>query len=547
MRMKKKVVILGGGVAGMSAAHELIERGFDVAVYEMKKIPGGKARSIPVPGSGKDGRKDLPGEHGFRFFPRFYKHITDTMERIPYGNNRRGVADNLVEGTRLGLARIDGLPVEFVTEFPTTVSDLRALFKSLFDNQLGLTEQEIDLYLARLWQVMTSCNERRAEEYQNMPWWTFIEADQQSPAFRRVFAGMTRILVAAKAREANTATVGTIGAQIMTDMVLPGGSADRLLNGPTNEVWLHPWLEYLQRCGVDYHLNAKVERILMSDGIISGATVTEYGETFDVQGDYYIAAFPVEVMAQFITEQMLEADPTLTGIRQLADDVDWMNGIQYFLNTDIPVIHGHMIYMDSPWALTSVSQKQFWPDVDLTGYGDGKVRGILSVDVSDWESEGILFGKSARHCTPEEVSQEVWAQLKASLNVGGQTILEDSLIHSWFLDEDVQLPNPDGTPVNLEPLLVNKVYTWELRPNAYTAIPNLFLASDYVKTHTDLATMEGANEAARRAVNAILDASGSKEKHCEIWEMYQFSPLMLQRWHDEVRFRKGLPWDGELW
>jgi uncharacterized protein with NAD-binding domain and iron-sulfur cluster len=38
-------------------------------------------------------------------------------------------------------------------------------------------------------------------------------------------------------------------------------------------------------------------------------------------------------------------------------------------------------------------------------------------------------------------------------------------------------------------------------------IPNLFLASDYVRTHTDLATMEGANEAARRAVNGLLDAA----------------------------------------
>ena len=33
--MNKKVVILGGGVAGMTAAHELLVRGFNVEVYEL--------------------------------------------------------------------------------------------------------------------------------------------------------------------------------------------------------------------------------------------------------------------------------------------------------------------------------------------------------------------------------------------------------------------------------------------------------------------------------------------------------------------------------
>ena len=50
--------------------------------------------------------------------------------------------------------------------------------------------------------------------------------------------------------------------------------------------------------------------------------------------------------------------------------------------------------------------------------------------------------------------------------------------------------------------------SWALRPEATTATPNLFFASDYVRTHTDLATMERANEAARRAVNGMLDATG---------------------------------------
>jgi uncharacterized protein with NAD-binding domain and iron-sulfur cluster len=80
--MSNRVAVLGGGVGGLSAAHELIERGFDVTVYERKNEFGGKARSLSAPNTGTDGRRDLPGEHGFRFFPAFYKHLPDTMMRI---------------------------------------------------------------------------------------------------------------------------------------------------------------------------------------------------------------------------------------------------------------------------------------------------------------------------------------------------------------------------------------------------------------------------------------------------------------------------------
>jgi hypothetical protein len=70
---------------------------------------------------------------------------------------------------------------------------------------------------------------------------------------------------------------------------------------------------------------------------------------------------------------------------------------------------------------------------------------------------------------------------------------------------------------NAEPLLVNVVGSRALRPMARTQVDNMFLAADYVQTETDLACMEGANEAARLAVNALLDAAASPEKRCETW------------------------------
>ncbi|MBL4715398.1 MAG: FAD-dependent oxidoreductase [Bacteroidia bacterium] len=547
--MKNKVIILGGGVAGLSAAHELIERGFDVHVYELKGIPGGKARSVKVPDSGKDNRKDLPGEHGFRFFPGFYRHVTDTMKRIPCNGQALGVFDNLVDATRGEMARFDKSPIKIVTRFPRNLKDLKAMISTFEDSDVGFTKEEKDFFAERLWQIMTSCENRRVDEYEKICWWDYVQADRFSENYKTLLAtGLTRTLVAAKATEASTKTGGDIILQLIFDMMKIGSSSDRLLNGPTNDVWIDPWLKYLKEMGVHYHLNTKVESINCKDGAIQSATINNGTETLEVTGDYYIAALPVEVMSGLISDEMLEEDPTLSNIQKLRSHVAWMNGIQFYLKEDVEIIHGHVIYIDTPWALTSISQKQFWKDFDFPDHGDGKVNGILSVDVSNWDGPGILYNKSAKDCTREEIKDEIWAQLKKSLNVNGKEILKDDNLNSWFLDPDIIIPD-DMRPhdaVNLEPLLVNATGTWYLRPDAFTRIPNLFLASDYVRTNTDLATMEGANEAARRAVNCIIDASKVDAAYCEIWKLHEPNILSVWRNHDQKRYDKGLPWEIKI-
>jgi hypothetical protein len=53
--------------------------------------------------------------------------------------------------------------------------------------------------------------------------------------------------------------------------------------------------------------------------------------------------------------------------------------------------------------------------------------------------------------------------------------------------------------------------------------------------------MEGANEAARRAVNAILEASGSSAPRCEVWKLREPPVLGPARALDRVlwRLRRG--------
>jgi hypothetical protein len=51
--------------------------------------------------------------------------------------------------------------------------------------------------------------------------------------------------------------------------------------------------------------------------------------------------------------------------------------------------------------------------------------------------------------------------------------------------------------------------------------------------------MEGANEAARRAVNGILDATGSRAVRCEVWKPREPSVLGPFRALDRLRWAVG--------
>ena len=570
----KKVIILGGGVAGLSAAHELVERNYEVEIFEFNPdYVGGKARSINYKGPENQYVNPLPGEHGFRFFPGFYKHIIDTMKRIPFqedNSSSKSVFDNLTATKTIMLSRYNDSPIVVLSSFPKSFKQFREAIKLIKQDKSRLSKEEKVFFVKRVWQLMSSCHDRKQNEYESLGWWQYLKADEFSESYRHLLVeGLTRTLVAAKAKTASTKTGGNIFLQLLFSMLDPSVNTDRILNGPTNEKWLNAWKKYLIEKGVKINqgwICSSMETDVKNFNI-KNVSVTKLDEVTrkplndkkTLEADYYVMAMPVERAAALISPDMIACDNTLKGIIELAKSVNWMNGIQFYLNENITINQGHIIFSDSEYALTAISQVQFWENYDLTKRGNGKIKGLLSVDISDWFNAGKFNKLPADECTKDQIKEEVLKQLMCSLNINGQEILNENMVEDFYLDRDIKeksneefisvFDNTKGQLTDREPLLVNNINTWDLRPEASCGIKNLFFASDYVKTNTDLATMEGANEAARRTVNCILSSDNNPAKKCEIWEFSEPWFLSLTKKFDKKRFEQGLPWTikAPLW
>lgn len=546
---RREVAVLGGGVAGLTAAHELAERGYAVTVYERRAL-GGKARSMDVPGSARGGRRPLPAEHGFRFIPGIYHNLPDTLRRIPFPGNAHGVWDNLVAPREMMFARAAGredlrAPIPWPGHVPAdlTPEEIGRALTGILQSLLRLPAHETAYFVNRALVFLTSCDERRDQVWERTPWWEFTRAARMSTEYQRILAiGVTRNIVATKAEEASTRTVGTLGEAFVFNLLGRGadGPPDRILNLPTNEAWITPWETHLRSLGVEFRIGWTVEEVRCEDGRVSGVAVLDpSGTRRTVTADHYVSALPVERARRTWSPALRAADPMLGRCDALR--TDWMTGIQFYLTERAPLVHGHLNCIDSPWSLTAIQQAEHWPARDFAAdYGDGVAVDCLSVDISEWDKPGILYGKTAKQCTREEVAREVWAQLKASLNDTGSTPLKDGVLHSWFLD-----PGVDGLgtphPTNEDELLIHPTGTFHNRPDAATRIPNFFLSGDYVAVDIDLATMEGANASARAAVNALLDRDGSTAARCTVTGRYRAPEVEAAKRHDLWRHRLGLP------
>ena len=543
-----RVAIYGAGMGGLSAAHELAKfpDRFQVDVFEPADRVGGKAASQFVCGTSSHGRRDLPGEHGFRFFPAFYEHLDLTMSEIPAADGRSVLA-NLVGSEQFAVARTYGRPAvagrRIGMGLETVPSAMDALSTWFAQDGLDLSANDLGNFVLAMTKFLTSSKRRRVADYDPMSWYEFTKSHIElfSDNYRTLVSTLPRMMVAMDGRRGSAYTIGKVGAQLFfLDAARQSKGLDRVLDGPTDDRWLTPWHRHLVRSGVRFHFGTGVEHLELRE-TPTGAEIewARLGDGRVIHADIHVCAMPVERLCSLIHDDVAAACPQLSAVRSnLATCTDWMVGAQYFLRRDVPVCEGHVIYPDSPWALTSISQRQFWERSGVClgdRYGRGLLKGVLSVDISNWGAVAPRLGRSARQCTREEILEEAFLQLTEGLNTLGHKVLGRNDVIASHLDSNIEFDcDTNRVGSNRTPLFVHHPGTFKHRPSAGTSIANLFLAADFVATDTNLASMEGANEAARRAVRRLAASVGAHRVRPMVRPMPEpavFAPFkQMDRW-----------------
>ena len=90
-------------------------------------------------------------------------------------------------------------------------------------------------------------------------------------------------------------------------------------------------------------------------GRIRAAWLTDgAGRRTRVEADWFVSAMPVERARRTLSRDVYRLDPSLRRLDDLF--TDWMVGIQYFLKEPVDIVHGHITFLDAPWALTRLNR-----------------------------------------------------------------------------------------------------------------------------------------------------------------------------------------------
>lgn len=448
----RSVLVLGGGLAGLTAAKRLVDRGFKVKLIEKRSFYGGKVSSW------KDDEGDWI-ESGTHCFFGAYDVLYDLMREI---NAYQNV---LWKDHQLTYTLAGGNSFTFNTwNLPSPLHLVPAIVKNgyfTFGEMLAFAKSLVPLALKK---------DKYPPTQDHV---TFAEWAKQHKFGDRLLQKMFRPMALAL----KFIPPEEISARIILDVTevfyrIPDASRMGFLKGSPQEYLVGPLQEYCQAKGVEFLPSTAADEVLVDEGEVKGVKL-QNGEI--LEADYYLGALPVHNLRKVLPESLKKNDVFFRNI-------DRLDGV--------PVISVQIWY---DRQITPIDNVLFSPDGVIPVYADlgnttpdyRTLRGKPHMNKSRFEfcvapakdmmklsKDEIIarVDRSVRECFPKEAKDA--------------RILKSTLVK---IPHSVYAPLP-----NME----------QYRPTQETPLRNLFLAGGFTQQlYYD--SMGGAVMSANLAADAI--------------------------------------------
>ncbi len=426
--MSKRVVIIGGGFAGLDAGVRLSERGYEVLLLERRNHLGGRAYSFI------DAKTGDVVDNGQHLFMGCYHHTIAFLEKI-------GRLDRLKFQDR---PRVDFLDAEGFTSFdcPPLPAPLNVLAGLLRMKGIGIGDKLRAFNVGRA----IKGNGRLSPGALTVDQW-LDELGQSARIKKRFWQPM---VVATLNQSPDIASARML--KVVLQEAFGGDSKSARIGISRvglNDLYTDGACDFIKTRGGDVQTGSQVQRLVIERGVV---VAIELKDGQRVEGDYFISAVAPEALFAILPDELRNkefAQLEALGSSPIVSINLWF---------DRPIIDREFVGL-----LGTRSQWIFNKDLILSpGKQQNQVAVIISAarDFVDWTRNDLV----------EMAISELHELLPASRAA--------SLLHSVIVKER-------------EATLSHTVESDSLRPGPRTSIPNLILAGDWTDTGLP-ATIESA-------------------------------------------------------
>ena len=458
-RKRDKVVVIGAGLAGLTAAIELRERGMQVEVLEKEAIAGGRVKSW----------RDADGdtiEHGLHKWYHQYRNYRALMQRV--GCGRVLLAPRKADTLRLQSNH--EIIFEFDHGLPSPLNFTPFVFKRLKSTPLigriaaGAT-------------LLIGCTFDRRKDYE-----TTLDdlsvADYarrllvEKTALQQLIDPLTVYMHALRADKASFAA--TMDGALFAVFGNRESFKIQGLKGGPGELVIDPMIAYLERLGGVLRLGAEVLDVETDDERARSITYRSDGSTRRIHCDYVVCAADIAGL-QPVIRGSLAHHPMFARILELEPITVWVARV--WLDRRIPIT----TQLISDFKLSfliynlSVFQKEFAKRKNET------VLELIMPDVAPYE-----------HLDDAQIREVALAELRQLFpEVAGANV------RKWVLNKWQRTYTP------------HTVGSYRCFPERRTPLTNLFMAGDWVRCAEHPAVyQEKAVVTGQLAANEILIAEG---------------------------------------